>query len=281
MSPLSEEGRASPANTGSLAEQLGGDRSDNEMLKAQPQEADRINLGSFQSRIRPDAWEVLFRSKELQQKFSGAARHKAFVVSIDMRKSTELMLRAETPELFARFITSLCKEIGDIVVENHGVFDKFTGDGVLGYFPTFFSGEDAGFLALKAASECHACFQRQYLKHRNCFTVLMSDVGLGVGIDFGDVSFVQILGAPTVVGKPVVYACRMGAAPAGQTLLNNPAYRELSTRFPNYCVFHDEFLSVKDGKYIAFSVQFNEEGYTPKRPGWEDHKRTPTDRPTP
>ena len=192
-----------------------------------------------------------------------------------------IALQKTVREFCAGEVAPYIKEWDEKAEFNRGVFDKFTGDGVLGYFPTFFSGEDAGFLALKAASECHACFQRQYLKHRNCFTVLMSDVGLGVGIDFGDVSFVQILGAPTVVGKPVVYACRMGAAPAGQTLLNNPAYRELSTRFPNYCVFHDEFLSVKDGKYIAFSVQFNEEGYTPKRPGWEDHKRTPTDRPTP
>ena len=41
--------------------------------------------------------------------------------------------------------------LGTTITDSYGVFDKFTGDGILAFFPEFFSGPDAGFLAIRAA----------------------------------------------------------------------------------------------------------------------------------
>jgi hypothetical protein len=38
----------------------------------------------------------------------------------------------------------------------------------------------------------------------------LKDTGLGIGIDFGATRLVQMAGGLSVVGAPVVYACRLG-----------------------------------------------------------------------
>jgi class 3 adenylate cyclase len=74
--------------------------------------------------------------------------------------------------------------------------------------------------------------------------------GLGIGIDFGEVSVVDVNGELTVVGSPVVYACRLAAAPAGVTLLNEQAYQELSRR--GGCGdFEQLVLPTKDRKMLS------------------------------
>ncbi len=70
-------------------------------------------------------------------------------MSIDIRRSTDLMLKAREPRLFADFVTGLCSKLKNLIVNNYGVFDKFTGDGVLAFFPDFYSGPDAGLLAVR------------------------------------------------------------------------------------------------------------------------------------
>jgi len=57
------------------------------------------------------------------------------------------MLKARSPALFAGFMTQLCAALEVTIKEEYGVFDKFTGDGVLAFFPEFFSGKDAGYHA--------------------------------------------------------------------------------------------------------------------------------------
>ncbi len=90
-------------------------------------------------------------------------------------------------------------------------------------FPEFFSGKDAGYYALAAADACHATFEKHYRAHRNSFRSVLKDVGLGIGVDYGECHLVLVAGNLTIVGSPVVYACRLGGAPAGLTLLNQPA----------------------------------------------------------
>ena len=95
----------------------------------------------------------------------------------------------------------------------------------------FFSGEDAGYRVVKAAEECHAAFTQHYSANRKCFTTILKDTGLGIGIDYGKVRLVRVRGELTVVGTPVVYSCRLGGAKAGHTLLNQPAYEEVFERY--------------------------------------------------
>lgn len=190
-------------------------------------------------------------------------------MSVDMRRSTDLMLKCRDPRLFTSFLTHLCDELHGIVVDHYGVWDKFTGDGVLAFFPDFFSGEDAGYYAIKAAHECHAAFQRQYDRHRNCFTSVLEDVGLGVGIDYGTTFLVRQWGGLTVVGTPVVYACRMGDAEAGVTLLNQPAYEIAFDRYVRFCHFDEARLDIKrEGVVVAYRTTLNGDAYEPVPPDW-------------
>ena len=198
---------------------------------------------------------------------------KAFVVSVDIRRSTELMLKARTPKLFADFITTLCGDLEEIFKTNLGVVDKFTGDGILAFFPIFYSGNDAGYLALKASKEANAAFDRRYREFRASFSTVLKDVGLGVGIDYGEVHLVRMAGALTIVGKPVVYACRLGGAPAGQILLNQPAYEEIEKNYQNFTTSEEVAISIKgDGELIVYQVKLSEKPFRCVLPDWLQEK---------
>src|SRR5262249_54434279 len=118
-----------------------------------------------------------------------------------------------------------------------------------------------GLFALAAAEGCHKKFASTFEDHRHCFDAVPSDAGLGIGIDYGDTHIIPIWSSLTVVGKPVVYACRLGGATAGTTLVNQHAYEELSTRFSEYCDFEETTIDVKnEGKMVAYRAHL--------RSGW-------------
>jgi class 3 adenylate cyclase len=219
--------------------------------------------------VEPKAQELLFSNQAFADLFNSKEPRNAFVLSADLRRSTTLMLKARNPELFAMFLQHFCDRLYNAVLDNHGVFDKFTGDGILAFFPEFYSGEDAGYLALKTASTCHEIFNDEYRQHRHCFSSVLSEVGLGIGIDFGPVYLVNLWGGLTVVGTPVVYACRMGNAPAGKTLLNQPAYERALEKYRALCIFKETELEVKgEGKTIAYEIELGTTAYKPEPPDW-------------
>lgn len=160
----------------------------------------------------------MLASDEFRRLFESGSPRNAFVMSVDIRRSTELMLKAREAEQFAAFITGLCTRLTQIVLDSYGVFDKFSGDGILAFFPDFYSGEDAGYYAMTAAARCHKAFEEHYARSRTFFTSVLKDTGLGIGIDYGQVHLVQVAGGLTVVGAPVVYACRMGEHPRNALL---------------------------------------------------------------
>ncbi|MCA9037630.1 MAG: adenylate/guanylate cyclase domain-containing protein [Planctomycetaceae bacterium] len=212
---------------------------------------------------------LLLKDGQLKALFDTNETCPAYVVSIDLRRSTELMLKARKPRMFAEFITSLADQLREVILTNYGVFDKFTGDGILAFFPEFFSGETAGLLAVEAAQKCHQLFSDHYARNRQCFTSVLMDTGLGIGVDYGDVSIVQMSGALTVVGAPVVYACRLGGAQAGQTLVNQPAYEELLSRSSEYIDFKESSILVKhEGAMLAYEVRRNEKAIRIVDPEW-------------
>lgn len=228
-------------------------------------------------RVCPDAQRVLLDPDSMLLKsFQNEKSCDAFVISIDIRRSTELMLKAREPRLFAEFIRELGLKLGDIVIENLGVFDKFTGDGILAFFPEFYSGADSGFRVVETADKCHEVFRQHYRDNRRCFTAVLRDTGLGIGVDFGKVHMVQIGGALTVVGNPVVYACRMGSAPAGSTLLNQPAYEQIFDLFSAYCDIEETSLPFKhEGDMVAYTARRNKKQHSPANPEWLDASQTP------
>lgn len=249
--------------TGQAEKELADARRSQEELLA------KERLSFVLNRIRSEARPVLLTSKELQSHFLGSTTCEAYVMSIDIRRSTDLMLKTRRPELFARFISELCGKLLDIVIAHNGVFDKFTGDGVLAFFPDFYSGADAGYSVVAAADAAHTLFRSHYDSNRQCFFSIIKDVGLGIGIDEGTVNLVQVGDGLTVVGTPVVYACRMGAAPAGMTLLNQPAYEKIFESFSEVCTFAETELDVKhEGRHLAYSVRLNGKPYHHNEAGW-------------
>lgn len=226
-------------------------------------------LSHLLARVGDQAKKKLLESEAFRSEFSKDEPRAAYVMSIDIRRSTELMLKAREPKLFAQFIMELASRMRQVIINNFGVFDKFTGDGILAFFPEFYSGKDAGFHCLDAASKCHDVFAATYKEHRRCFMSVLADTGLGIGIDYGLVQVVQIGGDFTVVGAPVVYACRMGGCTAGETFVNEPAFEKLFSELSAYCDFDETVLEIKrEGKTIAHRVRLNGKAYSPESPGW-------------
>lgn len=226
-------------------------------------------LNHVLSRICEPARQKLLNSVQFQDEFKNSRTCDAVVVSIDIRRSTELMLKARKPELFSKFITELSGILSEIIMSNFGIFDKFTGDGILAFFPTFFAGEDSIIRAAKAAEECHMAFNQHYKNSRECFNVFITDVGLGIGIDFGNVTLVNTSNELTVVGIPVVYACRMSGAKAGETLFNQPAKEELCRLVGNQISAYETEIHIKnEGNALAYRVDVNPSVYNLSDPSW-------------
>lgn len=239
--------------------------------------SEKQSLSHLLTRVGSAAQQKLLDSPEFRSLFDRDAPCLAYVLSIDIRRSTELMLKAREPKLFAEFITTLASKLRNVVLESYGIFDKFTGDGILAFFPEFYSGSDAGYFALAAASSCHQVFAEHYEKNKHCFTSVLKEIGLGIGLDYGLVQIVQIGGEFTVVGTPVVYACRMGGAEAQHTYLNQPAFEQLFEKYSSVCDFDQCEIDIKhEGKTLAYSVELNGKGYSPTTPSWNSHGETAT-----
>lgn len=229
----------------------------------------RERLSFLLGRVHSKARSRLLESEDFQKEFLEAKTCNAFVISLDIRRSTELMLKARTPEKFSSFITTLCSTLIDIIVDSFGIFDKFTGDGVLAFFPDFYSGEDAAYNVISAAQRSHAAFEEHYRNCRQSFSPVLLNIGLGIGIDYGNVHLVQVADGWTVVGEPVVYACRLSAAPAGVTLLNQPAYEEIIDKAETYCYANETSLEIKhEGSLLVYEAGLKEKMLSPKSPPW-------------
>lgn len=239
-----------------------------ENLKKELQSKEKIN--HILPRICEEARKKLLTDESFRDLFEDGKKCDSIVVSIDIRRSTELMLKARKPELFSKFITELSGKLSNIILSNYGVFDKFTGDGVLAFFPKFYSGDFAIIRALNAAEECHKVFEEHYKESRECFNVFIKDIGLGIGVDYGEVTLVNTGNELTVVGIPVVYACRMSGAKAGDTLLNQPAKEEIGRLCGDQIKIIETDIEIKnEGLALAYKIEFvNRHSIQIENPEW-------------
>jgi len=220
-------------------------------------------------RLNEKAQKKLFEDDDFVKRFQFNQVCKSVVVSMDIRDSTQLMLNAKNPTLFAQFISSLSLKLYELVTSNFGVYDKFTGDGLLCFFPEFYSGSDALYYAIKTAAEAHQLFYLEYEKNYQKFSVVRADVGLGIGIDYGDTCLTSISSDLTVVGIPVVYACRLSAAPANHTFLNQSAFELLQEKYTPYYSKKMSIIGFKNqGSMYAYDVDLNFDAIKPNNPDW-------------
>lgn len=190
----------------------------------------------------------------------------AAVMSIDIRKSTELMLKSDNSESFSVFISELVEKLMVIIRDNYGVIEKFTGDGVLAFFPDFYTGEDCCCHAINASIQCHKTFDDIYNKNASNFIAMITNTGLGIGIDYGEIIMKKINNTINIIGKPVVYACRMGGIEAKKTAVNTKVYEKIYLKYRD-SIFYPESIDLKTGEHLrcySISSEFN----NAMKPNW-------------
>lgn len=193
----------------------------------------------------------------------------AYVVSLDLRRSTDMMLLAKDANHFAAFMRSVFDELGYIIKANFGVIEKFTGDGLLAYFPVGFSGPHAGYRAVKACDETLDFFTSHYDRRRSHFNCVLEDFGLSAGIDFGEVQLREITETPSLLGKPVAFACRLSSGPSGDILVNQSAYDHIQQSCPGGVCFETVSLDIKHlGKIACYRVKKQDIAFPLKNPDW-------------
>ena len=197
------------------------------LLKERYNEQQQLKLMKYMTRVQDRASQKMLDDESFAKLFLDKDEFKAVILSLDIRRSTELMLKAESPQLYAEFINAITNELTESVKNRFGIYDKFTGDGLLAFFPDFYSGDKAILYALQCADDCQKIFEAIFSSYRNRFAIGDMVTGLGGGIDVGSVYKAGIELEYTVVGRPVVYACRLSSAPAGHTYLTPLAQNEL------------------------------------------------------
>lgn len=193
----------------------------------------------------------------------------AFVVSLDLRRSTDMMMLAKDANNFAVFMRSAFDELACIIKANFGVIEKFTGDGLLAYFPVGFSGPHAGYRAVKACDETLDFFTSHYDRRRSHFNCVLEDFGLSAGIDFGEVQLREITETPSLLGKPVAFACRLSSGPSGDILVNQSAHDHIQESCPGGVCFETVSLEIKHlGKIACYRVKKQDIAFPLKNPDW-------------
>lgn len=190
----------------------------------------------------------------------------ATVVSADIRNSTTLMEASKDQKVYAHFLSSLLSNIHHFVMEDYGVFEKFTGDGALAFFPKVLAGRDHSLRAIRCASRIHEVFRSLYDAAEANFEPPIV-TGLGIGIAAGEIEIVRIRRRLSIVGSSVVNACRLGSAPHGQTFCY-PAFKNQASSLDRHCAkFYRESLNVKPQPVVAYRIDYLE--VTPEAPAWQ------------
>ncbi len=96
------------------------------------------------------------------------------------------------------------------------------------------------------------------------------EVSLAIGIDYGDVHLVRVADGLTVVGAPVVYACRLSSSgPGGDVLLNQAAFETLSAAYSKFFYINEQTLDIKhEGSILCYNVKPGNSKMEPKDPEW-------------
>ena len=192
------------------------------------------------------------------------------IISIDIRKSTDLMLKADDDIEFSIFISELVEKLISIIKSNNGLIEKFTGDGVLAFFPKIYAGTHAIVHCINAAIECHGVFEEIYNAYKSKFTAVLSNTGLGIGIDYGNIIIKDINRSLNIIGRPVVYGCRMSGISAGKTALNVKAYEEVYKLLGNSYFFYPEAMTLKTGEEIICYCVKKKPNIKLKLPEWNN-----------
>lgn len=159
------------------------------------------------------------------------------IVSIDIVGSTRLVTTMEPPK-YAKLINTVLYELSELVPKFHGHVLKYTGDGLIAYFPapSFITKND---LAIDCALSC------RLLVHEVLNPALLErgfpTINLRTGLDSGE-AFIQTVGSSEtkrhkdIIGAVVSLAVKIQAlAPPGEIYLGETTVRNLYIAWRELC----------------------------------------------
>jgi hypothetical protein len=205
-----------------------------------------------------DSYSHRVKSRPWDEDPSGRAKQvPTATLSFDLRRSTFLMEHAIDKKAYADWLEILVIILKEILHLRGGVFDKFTGDGVLAHFPAYefdvYSSEDALETAYDTnVLNCISCGWDMIRAAEICSDVLVPNISLSnencgsaVGAAFDNAQWsVGRAGNPVVVGRGVVHACRLSGGEPGTMQLTNAIVARLKRMLGNAAQFEEtDFVS--------------------------------------
>lgn len=197
------------------------------------------------------------------------SRSDTLVMVADIRRSQDLITYGLSPNTYREQIIGFLTEVRKILLDDFGIYDRFTGDGYIAYFNSFacrMGGRDYYEMALDACNRIQA-FADGYFDNwsRQIRKIPVEPIGLSIGIDCGIVDFKDVDDQLFAIGDACVWATRMcSAGKRGQVIFNNIPYHQIAE------YGEDGFCSIissetKNGEsFRAFSIIPSKVNYTPK-----------------
>lgn len=172
----------------------------------------------------------------------------------DIRRSQQLLTYSLDPEEYSKRMTIFLSRTREIIEDNNGVFDKFTGDGFIAYFNESICKEaEADYIDsfLSFLKQEREFAKKHFDEWKTIIKVLPDqDIGLAFGADLGRINFQNTNYHFVAVGDVIVWATRMAsAAKANQIVVNNLLYQALKDK-PNLS-FEDVSAPQKYGEVIS------------------------------
>lgn len=182
------------------------------------------------------------------------------VVIGDIRKSQDLITYAVNPDTYRTNMATLIEKVRKVVLENMGIFDRFTGDGFICYFNAYLSKKFHKDLYKTVINVC-ATIQKESKPlfdewQQGLQKLSQEPIGLSIGVDSGIMNFSGD-GLMFAIGTPAVWATRMCAAGnAGDIIVNNIAHSKICNSNKSFA-FDEVLGTTKTGeKFKAFKLRY-------------------------
>lgn len=174
------------------------------------------------------------------------------VMVADIRRSQDLMTYGPSDSHYTTMIKEFIANVQQIILNNNGIFDKFTGDGFIAFFNDSvcsLSGSDyynQMWLTCTEVLSYANSFITEWTKQLR--KIPSEPIGLSIGIDSGRVFFSTPNNQMMAVGEPSVWATRMcSAGHKGEVVFNNIPYNKMIALNPGMN-FYDDTAKTKTGE---------------------------------
>jgi class 3 adenylate cyclase len=159
------------------------------------------------------------------------------ILSLDIVGSTKLSTNID-PKLYSRLISTILFELSEIIPKFHGHVLKYTGDGIIAYFP-----EPSFIIKNDLAIDCALTLRKLIYKTLNPILGEQGffPIGIRIGLDAGE-AYIETIGSPEtkqqkdIIGAVVSLAAKIQArAKPGEIYVGDTVLRNLHTIWRQIC----------------------------------------------